>query len=180
MGDQRAVRARACEAMKTGNLLEHRPQRLRGGLGSGAPSALVDSFTSWPANILRPADSVWRRLQARLRKEGNEKSVLPEIPAWREPEWEDLAPGISCKLLATDAEHDRVSMLVRFAPDTAYRPRHHAGAEELFLLNGELWIEDRKLHPGDYNRAEAGTVKQVWSGPGCICLLITSPSDAIG
>jgi len=34
--------------------------------------------------------------------------------------------------------------------------RHtHARLEELFLFDGELWIDDRKLYPGDYNRAEA-------------------------
>lgn len=144
-------------------------------------SPVVDSFAYWPADVLRPPDSMWSRLQGRIGGETGEESVLPEVLAWREPEWEDVGPGISCKLLATDTEHDRVSMLVRLAPDTAYPPHRHAGAEELFLLNGELWIENRKLHPGDYNRAEPGTAdKRVWSETGCICVLITSPSDAIG
>lgn len=48
------------------------------------------------------------------------------------------------------------------------------------LLDGELWIDDRKLFPGDYNRAEPGTADQrVWSETGCTCVLITSPRDAI-
>ena len=64
-----------------------------------------------------------------------------------------MAPGIWCKLLSTDAERDRVSMLVRLAPGTDYPPHIHAGVEELHLLDGELSIDDRKLHPGDYNRA---------------------------
>jgi anti-sigma factor ChrR (cupin superfamily) len=91
-----------------------------------------------------------------------------------------VAPGISCKLLATDTERDRVSMLVRLAPGVAYPPHRHAGQEELHLLHGELWINDRQLYPGDYNRAEAGTADQrVWSGTGCTCVLITSPSDVL-
>ncbi|MGH8316695.1 MAG: cupin domain-containing protein [Steroidobacteraceae bacterium] len=141
---------------------------------------VVDSLISWPTDILRPADSIWGRLQERIGGEASQASVTPEVPAWREPEWEDVAPGIACKLLATDTERDRVSMLVRLAPDTAYPPHRHAGVEELFLLDGELWIEDRKLYPGDYNRAEAGmTDKRVWSETGCTCVLITSPSDLI-
>ena len=49
------------------------------------------------------------------------------------------------------------------------------GIEELYLLHGELMIEDRKLYPGDYNRAEPGTGDQfVWSGTGCMCVLLTS------
>lgn len=141
---------------------------------------VVDALTSSSAEILQPSDSVWGRLTERVGGEAGEESMPPEVPAWREPEWEDVAPGISCKLLATDEERDRVSMLVRLAPDTAYPPHSHAGLEELFLLDGELWIEDRKLYPGDYNRAEPGTAdKRVWSGTGCTCLLITSPSDVI-
>lgn len=141
---------------------------------------VVDSFTAWPADILRPADSMWSRLQERIGEVDTEQSALPEVPAWREPEWEDVASGISCKLLATDTERDRVSMLVRLAPDTAYPPHRHAGVEELFLLQGELWIEDRKLYPGEYNRGEPGAADQrVWSETGCICVLITSPNDVI-
>jgi len=141
---------------------------------------VVDSFVSWPVDILRPSDSMWSRVQERLGEEAREDCVLPEVLAWKEAEWEDVAPGISCKLLATDTEHDRVSMLVRLSPGTAYPPHRHAGMEELFLLSGELWIEDRKLYPGDYNRAEPGTADTlVWSETGCTCVLITSPSDII-
>lgn len=134
------------------------------------------------AEILRPSESAWGRLQERIGGEASEEPVLvlPEVPAWRELEWEDVAPGISCKLLATDNERDRVSMLVRLAPGTAYPPHRHMGVEELFLLDGELWIEDRRLRPGDYNRREPGTAdRRVWSETGCTCVLIASPSDAI-
>jgi anti-sigma factor ChrR (cupin superfamily) len=99
---------------------------------------------------------------------------------WAEPEWEEVAPGISCKLLSSDSQRDRVSMLVRLAPGVEYPPHSHAGTEELHLLEGELWINDRKLFPGDYNKATAGTAdKLVWSETGCTCLLVTSPSDVI-
>lgn len=40
MGDESVLRARACEAMKTGNLPDHSPERLWGGLGSGDPCAV--------------------------------------------------------------------------------------------------------------------------------------------
>ena len=44
----------------------------------------------------------------------------------------------------------------------------------------ELWIDDRKLFPGDYNRAEAPTGdKRVWSETGCTCVLITSTRDVL-
>lgn len=112
--------------------------------------------------------------------ETNDRPSSATAPQWSEPEWEDVAPGISCNLLASDTGHDRVSMLVRLAPGTYYPPHSHAGVEELHLLQGELWIEDRKLYPGDYNRREPGTSdSRVWSETGCTCLLITSPSDVL-
>ena len=91
-----------------------------------------------------------------------------------------MAPGISVKRLATDAENHRVTMLVRLAPGTDYPPHRHAATEELHLLDGELMIDDRKLHPGDYSRAEAGSVdRRVWSETGCTRVLITSEKDVL-
>src|SRR6185437_1148285 len=140
---------------------------------------VVDSFIAWPTDILRPSQSMWTQLQQRI-DEGTGESMPSASGVWQEPQWEDVAPGISCKLLATDTERDRVTMLVRLAPGTAYPPHRHAGVEELFLLDGELWIEDRKLYPGDYNRGEPDTAdRRVWSETGCTCVLITSPSDII-
>ncbi len=74
-----------------------------------------------------------------------------------------------------------VSLLVRLAPGVAYPPHTHAGTEELHLLAGTLHIDDRVLHPGDYNRAERGTGdRRVWSETGCTCVLVTSYGDALG
>jgi anti-sigma factor ChrR (cupin superfamily) len=71
-------------------------------------------------------------------------------------------------------------MLVRLVPGGEYPPHMHAGVEELHLLDGELWIDERKLYPGDYNRAEPGTGdKRVWSETGCTCVLITSAKDIL-
>jgi len=127
----------------------------------------------------RPSDSLPVALALRLAQETGTKPVLPRTH-WSEPDWEAVAPGIEVKLLATDTEHDRVSMLVRLAPGAAYPAHTHAGVEELHLLEGELWIDDRKLVPGDYNRAPPGTGDdRVWSETGCTCVLITSIKDVL-
>jgi hypothetical protein len=97
-----------------------------------------------------------------------------------EPDLDEPAFGISCKVLATDIERSRFSMLVRLAPGAEYPPHTHAGTEQLYLLLGELWIDDRKYYPGDYNRAEAGTAdNRVWSETGCHCILVTSSRDIL-
>lgn len=141
---------------------------------------IIDSFVSWPTDVLRPSASLWDRLAHRIAAETGEEPLLPPTRQWTEPAWEEVSPGIACKLLATDAERERVSMLVRLEAGVPYPPHSHAGVEELHLLHGELWIDERKLHPGDYHRAEPGTADQhVWSETGCTCVLITSSRDVL-
>jgi DNA-binding NarL/FixJ family response regulator/quercetin dioxygenase-like cupin family protein len=123
---------------------------------------------------------VWARLAQRIAAEEGEESVASAPDGIPESEWEEVASGISCQLLATDEEKERVSMLVRLAPGAAYPPHHHAGVEELFLLDGKLVIDDKTLYPGDYNRAEPDTGDQrVWSETGCTCVLLTSTRDVL-
>jgi len=151
-----------------------------------AMSSIADALSAWRTQPVPPSGPLWERLAGRIAAQSHKadagslsltSSVLAD---WPEARWSEVAPGITCKLLSTDAELDRVSMLVRLAPDVAYPAHRHASVEELYLLEGELWIEDRKLCPGDYNRAERGTCDQrVWSATGCMCLLITSPSDQL-
>jgi DNA-directed RNA polymerase specialized sigma24 family protein len=125
--------------------------------------------------------SHWERLARRIAAETGREPVLPAEPGWSEPAWEEVAPGISVKMLATDADTHTVSMLVRLVPGGEYPAHTHASVEELHLLDGELWIDDRKLFPGDYNRAEPGTGdKRVWSETGCACVLVTSTLDRLG
>ena len=141
---------------------------------------IIASFVSWPTDVLRPSASLWGRLAQRIAQETGKEPLLPSSQVAAKPEWEEAAPGISCKLLATDTEKNRVSMLVRLAPGTDYPPHRHAGIEELHLLHGELMIDDKKLYPGDYIRAEADTVDhRVWSETGCTCVLLTSTRDEI-
>ena len=142
---------------------------------------VVDRFVSWPGDVLRPTISLRNRLALRIAGETGKAPVPPPAGRWSEPDWEQVAPGIECKLLATDAERHRVSMLVRLAPDASYPAHRHAGVEELHLLDGELWIDERKLLPGDYNYGAPGAVDQrVWSETGCTCLLVTSTDDILG
>jgi anti-sigma factor ChrR (cupin superfamily) len=141
---------------------------------------VADALVAWPTDVIRPSALLQARLARRIAAETGGDPVLPTHRRWKEPDWEEVAPGIFCKILATDAERDRVTMLVRLQPGVSYPPHTHAGVEELHLLDGELWIEDRLLHPGDYNYGEPGASDQrVYSETGCTCVLITSPSDVL-
>src|ERR1700720_1135812 len=92
---------------------------------------VVDNFVSWPTDVLRPTTSLQARLARRIAEETGKEPVLPPMGQWSEPEWEQVAPGIECKLLATDTGRHRVSMLVRLAPGASYPAHTHADAEEL-------------------------------------------------
>jgi ChrR Cupin-like domain len=141
---------------------------------------VVDRFVSWPTDVLRPTTLLQGRLALRIAEETGKQPVLPPERQWSEPDWEQVAPGIECKLLASDAERHVVSMLVRLAPGASYPTHTHVGVEELHLLDGELWIEDRKLVPGDYNYGQPGhTDVRVWSETGCTCVLVTSTQDIL-
>ena len=146
----------------------------------GMLKPLLDSFVAWPKDVLRPAPSLQARLALRIAAGTGTAPLLPSRRQASRPPWESVAPGITVKLLGTDEEKHMVSMLVRLSPGADYPPHTHAGVEELHLLSGELWIDDRKLFPGDYNRAEPGTGdKRVWSETGCTCVLMTSTRDLL-
>ena len=141
---------------------------------------VLDRLVSSPTGVLLPTSSLQARLAQRIADETGKKPVLPPTRRWSEPEWEQVAPGIECKKLATDAERHRVSMLVRLAPGASYPAHIHAGVEGLHLLDGELWIDERKLFPGDYNYGAAGeSDERIFSETGCTCLLVTSTNDIL-
>ena len=141
---------------------------------------VVNQLVSWPTDVLRPNSLLQTRLALRIAEETGTSPVLPPARRWSEPQWEQVAPGIECKLLATDTERHRVSMLVRLAPGASYPGHTHAGVEELHLLDGELWIDQRKLFPGEYYHAAPGSNDdRIWSETGCTCVLSTSTRDVL-
>lgn len=141
---------------------------------------LLKLFAAWPSDVLAPPNSLREGLADRLAAETGAEPCVPRLPEWAEPAWKSVAPGIECKLLATDEERHRVSMLVRLEPGASYPAHTHAGVEELHLLDGELWIDQRKLFPGDYNYGAPGAGDDlVFSETGCTCVLVTSTKDIL-
>ena len=141
---------------------------------------VVDAFCAWPTDLLRPSDSVWARLVQRLAAETDGEPLAATSSRCAEPEWHEVVPGAFRKILVTNLEQDRVSMLVRIAPGTQYPSHRHHDVEELYLLHGEIIIDDERFYAGDYRRAEPGTADHnVWTDTGCTCLLITSLHDIL-
>ncbi len=139
---------------------------------------LAAVIPAWPRDLLEPSTDLWHRVAEGITPTGTSPLFASEHITPRP--WAQVAPGICCKLLAADFDSHQVSMLVRLQPGHEYPPHEHAGTEELHLLDGELWINDRQLLPGDYHRAEAGSAdRRVWSETGCTCVLTTSLRDRL-
>jgi hypothetical protein len=94
--------------------------------------------------------------------------------------WEQVAPGISRKILAVDAERSSITSLIRAEAGAIY-PRHrHAGVEELLVLEGDLHIHGVVMHGGDYCRAEPGSLhEETFTEGGCVLLQMASLLDQI-
>lgn len=93
--------------------------------------------------------------------------------------WEETGvQGVRVRRLFVDRERDQFTALIRMEPGASY-PRHvHASAEECLVLEGELRVGEELLHPGDYQRAPAGSHHGVQSTEGgCLLLIVSSLSD---
>jgi quercetin dioxygenase-like cupin family protein len=94
--------------------------------------------------------------------------------------WKTLAPGISYKPLYRDKARNSDTMLIRMDAGARLPSHRHAQVEELFLLSGDLHVEDQVMHAGDYCRANLGSVHdQSYSETGCLFLLMASPDNQI-
>jgi quercetin dioxygenase-like cupin family protein len=69
--------------------------------------------------------------------------------------WPDFAPGIRRRVLW---QHDGQAALLYHAQPGAQVPLHrHGHDEECLMLQGELFLDDLLLQPGDYQLAPAGS-----------------------
>jgi hypothetical protein len=92
---------------------------------------VVDSFVSWPADMLRPTISLQARLARRIGEGTGKPLVMPPTPQWREPEWEHVAGD------RVQADRERF----RDAPD------QHAGAPSRWgKLSGAYPCRVEELH----------------------------------
>ena len=84
-----------------------------------------------------------------------------------------FAPGVEVKDLG-DA-NGRAMQLVRFPPGTVFPVHQHEGPEFVYILEGELLQNGKRLGRGWASVSAAGTVDDdVRSDTGCVLLLVYS------
>ncbi len=87
-------------------------------------------------------------------------------------------PGIRMKVLSVNRAAGYATLLLDVAPGTRFPAHHHAAAEECYVLDGSLHTCARRLGPGDFVHADAGTDHaELWTEGGCRVLLVTALDD---
>lgn len=85
-----------------------------------------------------------------------------------ELDWQQLGPGIRCKVLYRDPVNDAATVLFRFAPGTQAPMHEHMGLEQTYVIEGSLSDHDGTVHAGDLAIRDAGSVHQAFTETGSL------------
>ncbi|MCI0746358.1 MAG: cupin domain-containing protein [Verrucomicrobia subdivision 3 bacterium] len=88
--------------------------------------------------------------------------------------WKQLpVPGAWIKLLSLERERGYAVLLGKLEPGVRYPAHLNVGPEDLYVLTGDLHISGRRLGPGDFHHADAGSRHEVnYSVEGCTLLAV--------
>ena len=126
---------------------------------------------------IAPPASLKERIMARIAQEPAEESGFTFVRT-KSLVWQELAVGLSMKVLFHDPVGARTTMLLRLAPGGTLVGHRHPQVEELYVLEGSCLCAGEFLQVGDYHRAEAGTIHPVTSSEqGCLALVMTSSKN---
>lgn len=126
-----------------------------------------------------PRPVVKDRLMARIRAD------VPAVPDGfvfslaARTEWvAHPVPGIRMKVLAVNRDRGYATLLLDVAPGTRFPAHHHRGPEECYVISGSVYTLGRRMGPGDFLHAEAGTDHgELWTDEGACVLLVVPPED---
>jgi len=111
-----------------------------------------------------------------LYDEGGVFIARPEEMGWGAGQ----IPGVFAKVLFNDLKRAYSTTLVRLVAGTHYPSHHHAGVEELFLLEGDVTVGKVEMRPGDYCRGEEGSVhEEIVTKGGCLFIATSSHHDEL-
>lgn len=132
-----------------------------------------------------PSPQLRERLLSKVSRSPRVPGILFEqngllIARSDELEWQSIAPGIVYKPLYEDAARKYNTALVRMEAGARYPSHHHAAIEELFMLSGDLHVENQVMGAGDYCRADPGSIHgETFSDTGCLFLMMASQENQV-
>ena len=136
----------------------------------------LTTLASGPA----PDPSVKARLMARIAEEAPTPDGFA-LRFDRENDWvPHPVPGIRMKILSVNRQNGYATLLLDVAPGTRFPAHHHEGDEECYVISGSIFTLGRRLGPGDFVHADAGTDhSELWTEEGARVLLIVPPDEGM-
>jgi anti-sigma factor ChrR (cupin superfamily) len=92
-----------------------------------------------------------------------------------EGEWQEVIAGVLMKPLYVDEATGMATSLVKMGAGGRLPVHRHSGVEQLFVLEGDCRIQGEVLGPGDFHRAEAGSVHEATYTEGGTTFLLIAP-----
>jgi anti-sigma factor ChrR (cupin superfamily) len=90
-----------------------------------------------------------------------------------EGEWHEVQAGVMLKQLYVDHASGIATSLVKMLPGTSLPPHEHSRPEQVYVLEGDCHIRGQRLGPGDYHRAETGSIHEsTYTVDGTLFLLV--------
>ena len=125
-----------------------------------------------------PGREVRDRLMARVRE-------LPAVPKGfafslaASDQWHPHpVPGIRMRVLSMNREQGYATLLLDVDPGTRFPAHHHGRAEECYVIKGSVYSYGRRMGPGDFLHADAGTDHtELWTDEGAQVILVVEPED---
>ncbi len=88
--------------------------------------------------------------------------------------WQELGPGIRCKVLYRDEAAGSATVLFHFAPGAQAPPHEHMGLEQTYIIAGSLSDHDGTVYAGELAIREAGSVHAAHTETGSLHLAFFS------
>jgi anti-sigma factor ChrR (cupin superfamily) len=92
-----------------------------------------------------------------------------------EGQWHEVQAGVMLKQLYVDRRNGIATSLVKMLPGTSLPPHSHAGPEQFYVLEGDCHVRGQRLGPGDYHRAETGSIHESTSTVDGTLFLLVAP-----
>ena len=87
-------------------------------------------------------------------------------------------PGIRMRVLSVNRRNGYATLLLDVQPGTRFPAHHHDGDEECYVISGSIFTLGRRLGPGDFVHADAGTEHgELRTEEGARVLLVVPPED---
>jgi quercetin dioxygenase-like cupin family protein len=84
------------------------------------------------------------------------------------------------KILALSRSQDTATILIDACPGARFPAHHHGGDEECYVISGDVNTLGRRMGPGDFLHADAGTDHgELYTEHGALVLLVVRPEDYI-